>query len=97
MFGKKNAAIVVSILFICLVLFANVLIVVQHDHVHVGENCIICCGIDAAQKLLGGFVLLTILSILFAVLMKHHFGYILRFFKKYFFSTPILLKVKLSD
>lgn len=95
--AKRNAAIVFSVVFICLVLFSSCLIVAEHGHECIGDDCNICGVIDAAQKLLGGLMLLAIASILFVVLFKFGFNYIIVSFKKYFFHTLILLKVKLSD
>lgn len=95
--AKRNIAIAFSVIFICLVLFAGCLIVAEHQHECIGENCNICSVIDAAQELLGGMMLLAIASILFVVLFKFGFNYLLVSFKNFLFTTPILLKVKLSD
>ena len=94
---KRSVAIVFSVVFICLVLFASYFIVAERGHSCMGENCQICCVVDAVQKILGGLTLLAIASILFAVLLKFNFVYILISFKKYLFSTLISLKVKLSN
>ena len=94
---KRSVAILCSVIFMCLVLFASSLIVAEYGHDCIGDNCNVCCVIDAAQKILGGFTLLLLASILFAVLLKFNFDYILITFKKFLFTTLILLKVKLSD
>ena len=93
----RKAAIVFSVVFICLVLFSSCLIVAEHGHDCIGEDCNICSVIDAAQKILSGLSMLAIASILFVVLFKFGFNYILISFKKYLFTSLILLKVKLSD
>lgn len=94
---KRSVAILFSIVFICLILFASSFIVAEYGHDCIGENCNICCVIDAAQKILGGLTLLLAASILFAVLLRFNFSYIFITFKKFIFTTLILLKVKLSD
>ena len=93
----RKVAVLFSIMFICLVLFASCLIVAEYRHDCIGENCSICCVIDVAQRILDVSALLAVASVLFAVLLKFNFNYILVTLKKYLFSTLILLKVKLSD
>ena len=96
-FSSKKAAIICSIVIICLVLFANCLIIVEHGHDCIGENCNVCCALDAAEKVLGGFVLLAIIYLLIAKALLRLVRHALTVFKKYFHSTLIFLKVKLSD
>lgn len=92
--AKRRTAIVFSIVLICLILSASCLVV--HGHECLGENCNVCCMIDAAQRLLGGMTVLA-LSILIAVLLKFCLHYFLIFIQKYPFSSLISLKVKLTD
>lgn len=93
---RRSSAIIFSVIFICLVLLAGCLIVAEYGHDCLGEKCNVCCVIDAAQKLLDGLTAVLLVAILF-VASKFNFHNFLRFIKKYLFSTPILLKVKLSD
>ena len=94
--GTKRTATMLSIIFICLVLFASCLIVAEYGHNCLGERCKVCCVIDAAQRFFEGLTVLAIAAIIF-VASKFSFYNILHFIKKYLFSTPILLKVKLSN
>ena len=94
---KRSAALIFSVVFICLVLFANCLIVAGYDHDCVGENCIVCYVINTAKKILGGFTLLALSSMLFAVLLKHKLYNALNYYKQFFSFSLFSLKVKLSD
>ena len=96
-FSNKKAAIIYSVVLICLVLFANCLIVVGHGHDCIGENCNVCSALDAAERILGGFVLLAIIYLLIAKALLRLVRHALTVLKKYFHSTPISLKVKLTD
>ena len=94
---RRSSAIIFSVIFICLVLLAGCLIAAEYGHNCLGEKCKICCIIDAAQKLFDGSTVLAIVVAILFVASKFIFYNILHFIKKYLFSTPILLKVKLSD
>ena len=94
--GIKRTAVIFSIIFICLVLFASCLIVAEYGHNCIGEDCQICTVVDAAQKLLQGAKVFAIATALYFV-AKFYLSYILLFIKKYLYSSLISLKVKLSN
>ena len=94
--GTKRTAIIFGIVCICLLLFACCFVVVNLAHDCVGENCITCSLIEFAQRTLDAVAVMATVYILF-VASKFNFYNFLHFIKKYLFSNPISLKVKLSN
>ena len=94
---NKRSALVFGTVFICLIIMTLCLVVCQLGHDCLGENCNACCAIDAASKLLGSFTLLTLASTLTAALISFGVKRFLSNFAKFFQSTLVLLKTKLSN
>ena len=96
-FSAKKIAITLCIIFVCLVLLSSGFVVAKHGHDCIGKDCNVCCLIDAAQKILGGLLLLAVVSSIFAATVNFGIKYSLFVLKQYSQSSLILLKVKLSD
>lgn len=92
----KRVALIVCVVFVCLVLLASCFVFVKHGHECVGNNCNVCSVIDAVKKILDG---LTVLALSATLLVVVQFGIdnFSLFFKKSIVSTLISLKVKLSN
>ena len=95
--STKKVAITLCIIFICLFLLSTGLIVVNHGHDCIGKNCNVCCFIETARKILSGLTLLAVATSFFAAAVNSGIKHFLFVLKKYFQSSLISLKVKLSD
>ena len=92
--AKKKSIVILGVALICLVLLASCVVVAEHAHICIGENCNACSVIEAMQKFLAS-LLLTVASILLALTL-FNVSYIHSTLKKFSFFTLISLKVKLS-
>ena len=96
---KKNCrlAILLAFLFVLAFLLSQVYLIVEADHDCEGDDCPICQVIAAIGNTRKSVFLLAVISLLAAALRRGFVGALSYTDRGFFQTTPVSLKVKLSD
>lgn len=95
--AKRAILLSVALLFVFAMLFSHFLILAEAEHDCAGEDCPVCLAISVAKQLLKGLSLLLLIAVSALLLPDRVAGRSRAAAHTLLSSTPISLKVKLTD
>ena len=93
----KRVAIALSLLLVFVMLFSHLFVIAEADHDCSGEDCPVCLALAVIEEILKGLSLLLLLVAFSAALTSLVTKLRHAFVPSILFSTPVLLKVKLTN
>ena len=93
----RALALVAAILLLFAMLFSELFIICESGHDCSGDECPICAEIAICETFLRQIVLSVVTIVMFGAVLHYYFRGISAIWNQAHISTPVSLKVKLSD